>query len=103
MAIQGQVQYLFDMAVLSPMVGLIGTVFGMIHAFHAVAMDLAKAKPMLLAAGVSEALVATAAGLLVGIPTMAFYAYFRGRSSNLISRLESASTDVLTTLLRKNG
>jgi biopolymer transport protein ExbB len=102
-AIQGQVQYLFDLAVLSPMVGLVGTVFGMIQAFNAVALDLAKAKPMILAAGVGEALVATASGLLVGIPTMAFYAYFRGRSSGLISRLEAAATDVLTALARKSA
>jgi biopolymer transport protein ExbB len=100
-AMQGQVQYLFDLAVISPMVGLVGTVFGMIHAFHAVALDLAKAKPQLLAGGVSEALIATAAGLIVGIPTMAFYAYFRGRSSSLISQLETAATDVLTALSRK--
>ena len=101
-AIQSQVQYLFDIAVLSPMVGLVGTVFGMIHAFHSVALDLAKAKPMLLAAGVSEALVMTASGLIVGIPAMAFYSYFRGRSSNLISSLECTCTEVLTALTRKS-
>ena len=56
-----------------------------------------------LSALLAGGLLAALGGLLVGIPTMAFYAYFRGRSSNLISRLESASTDVLTTLLRKNG
>jgi len=101
--IQGQTQYLFDLAVLSPMVGLLGTVFGMIHAFNAVALDLTKAKPMLLAAGVGEALVATAAGLVVGIPTMAFYAYFRNRSARLIAELEVASGQVMNILLSKRG
>ena len=49
------------------------------------ALDIAKAKPMVLAAGVSQALITTAAGLIVGIPAMMAYAYFRGRASKLIS------------------
>ena len=101
--IQGQTQYLFDLAVLAPMVGLLGTVFGMIHAFNAVALDLTKAKPMLLAAGVGEALVATAAGLIVGIPTMAFYAYFRNRAARLIADLEVSSGQMMNALLSKRG
>jgi len=101
--IQGQTQYLFDLAVLSPMVGLLGTVFGMIHAFNAVALDLTKAKPMLLAAGVGEALVATAAGLIVGIPAMAFYAYFRNRAARIIAELEVTSGQVVNILLSKRG
>jgi biopolymer transport protein ExbB len=101
--IQGQTQYLFDLAVLSPMVGLLGTVFGMIHAFNAVALDLTKAKPMLLAAGVGEALIATAAGLIVGIPAMAFYAYFRNRAARVIAELEVSSGQVVNSLLSKRG
>lgn len=101
--LQGQTQYLFDLAVLAPMVGLLGTVFGMIHAFNAVALDFTKAKPMLLAAGVGEALVATAAGLIVGIPTMAFYAFFRNRAARLIADLEVSSGQVMNMLLAKRG
>lgn len=101
--IQGQTQYLFDIAVLSPMVGLLGTVFGMIHAFNAVALDFTKAKPMLLAAGVGEALVATAAGLIVGIPTMAFFAFFRNRAARLVADLEVSAGQVMNLLLSKRG
>ena len=97
--LQGQIQYLMDLGVLSPMVGLLGTVMGMLRAFNAVALDIAKAKPMILAAGVSQALITTAAGLLVGIPAMIFYSYFRGRSSRLISGLEAVSADLLGELL----
>ncbi|MGD9874182.1 MAG: MotA/TolQ/ExbB proton channel family protein [Kiritimatiellia bacterium] len=97
--LQGQIQYLLDLGVISPMVGLLGTVMGMLRAFNAVALDIAKAKPMILAAGVSQALITTAAGLLVGIPAMIFYSYFRGRSSKLISNLEAASADILGELL----
>jgi biopolymer transport protein ExbB len=102
-AIQTQTQYLYDVGVIAPMVGLLGTVFGMVHAFGVVAIDVAKAKPMLLAAGVAEALVNTAGGLIVGIPAMMFYAYFRGRAAQLISDLESASMELLTVLVGKNS
>jgi len=103
MLLQNQTQYLFDIAVLSPMVGLLGTVFGMIHAFSAVALDAAKAKPALLADGVAQALVATAAGLIVGIPTMGFYAFFRNRAARLVAELEVAAGQVMNVLLRKRG
>ena len=53
----------------------------------------------LLAAGVAQALITTAFGLIIGIPAMAFYAYFRRQSSKLVSHLESASTSLLTVLL----
>ena len=99
--LQTQTQYLLDIGVIAPMVGLLGTVFGMVHAFGVVALDLAKAKPMVLAGGVAEALVNTAGGLIVGIPAMMFYAYFRGRSSKLVSELEAASLDLLTSLIGK--
>ena len=99
--IQGQTQYLLDIAAVAPMVGLLGTVFGMLRAFSSIALDIAKAKPILLASGVSQALVTTAFGLMVGIPAMMFYAYFRRQSSKMVSHLESSSSDVLTALLSK--
>lgn len=100
-AIQGQTQYLLDVAVIAPMVGLLGTVFGMLNAFSAVALDIARAKPIVLAAGVAQALTTTAFGLIVGIPAMAFYAFFRRRAAGVVSHLEAASTEVLTALLSK--
>ena len=77
------------------MVGLLGTVSGMIHSFGSLATDLATSKPMMLAQGVSEALVCTASGLVVGIVAFAGYAYFRGRVQRLVSDLEAASTQIL--------
>jgi biopolymer transport protein ExbB len=98
--IQNQTMYLLDIAVIAPMVGLLGTVMGMLTAFNTVALDLAKAKPMLLAQGVSQALITTVAGLLVAIPAMMAYAYFRGRTSRLISDLEKQSADLLTLIIK---
>lgn len=97
--IQNQIQYLMDIAVIAPMIGLLGTVVGMLQAFNAVAQDLAKAKPMLLAGGVSLALITTVGGLVVAIPAMIAFAYFRNRAASLVARLEMASTDLLTHLL----
>ncbi len=94
--IQNQTQYLLDIGVIAPMVGLLGTVMGMLTAFNAVALDLAKAKPMLLAGGVSQALITTVAGLMVAIPAMIAYAFFRGRTSRLISDMEKSAAELIT-------
>jgi biopolymer transport protein ExbB len=93
-----QIVYLADIGMIAPMIGLFGTVLGMIKSFHAVALDVNATKPALLAAGVSEALVATATGLLVGIPAMAAYAFYRGRVQRLIAELEAATTQLLALL-----
>ncbi len=94
-SLQQRIVYLADIGMLSPMVGLLGTVFGIIHSFGVLAKNSTAPRPMLLAAGVSEALVATATGLCIGITAMAFYALFRGRVQSLISDLEIASTHLL--------
>jgi len=99
-AIQAQIKYLEDIGVIAPMVGLLGTVIGMLSTFNVVALDIAKAKPMMLAGGVSQALVTTAAGLIVGIPAMASYAYFRGRTSRILSDMEVMASDLLALLTR---
>ena len=93
-----QITYLADIGTIAPMLGLFGTVLGMIKSFTAVASDIAASRPMLLAHGVSEALVTTAAGLLVGIPAMAAYSFFRGRVQARISDLEAATTQLIALL-----
>lgn len=93
-----QITYLADIGTIAPMLGLFGTVLGMIKSFTVVASDIAASRPMLLAQGVSEALVTTAAGLLVGIPAMVAYAYFRGRVQARISDLEAATTQLMAQL-----
>ena len=102
-ALQGQIQYLYDIAVLSPMLGLLGSVIGMMKAFSAVAVDVAKAKPIILAGGVSQALVTTLYGLIIGIPAMAFYSVFRQRAARMIHQFEAATTDVMMALLSRGG
>lgn len=98
-AIQGQTELLLDVATIAPLLGLLGTVLGMLTAFGSVASDIASAKPVVLAAGVSQALVTTIFGLIVAIPCMAFYAWFRRRASRQIANLEAASSELLTALI----
>lgn len=97
-AMSQQISYLADIGTIAPMLGLFGTVLGLIKSFTAVASDIAASRPTLLAHGVSEALVATAAGLLVGIPAMAAYSFFRGRVQARISDLEAATTQLMALL-----
>ena len=80
------------------MIGLLGTVIGIVRSFGVIAIDAAATRPTMLAQGIGEALIATATGLLIGIPAMAAYSYFRGRVHALISELETASTQLLALL-----
>jgi len=93
-----QISYLADIGTIAPMLGLFGTVLGMIKSFSVVASDIASTRPMMLAGGVAEALVTTAAGLMIGIPAMAAYSFFRGRVQSLIADLEAATTQLMALL-----
>ncbi len=97
-ALNNRVAYLADVGMIAPLLGLLGTVIGIVRSFSALGADLGSARYMQLSKGVSEALINTAGGLAIGIPAMIFYAFFRGRAQRLISDLESAVTHVLALL-----
>src|ERR1700757_2555890 len=101
--LNNRVIYLADIGMIAPLLGLLGTVFGIIHSFGALGADIGSARYVALSRGISEALVNTAAGLAIGIPAMVFYAFFRGRAQKLISELEAASTHVLALLSLQYG
>lgn len=98
-AMWDQIHYLMDIVVVGPMIGLLGTVIGMIRSFSGVALDISAAKPILLAHGVAQALTSTAMGLCVAIPAAIFYAYFRGHVNKLTLEMEAASTDLVNRLV----
>lgn len=94
-----RITYLADIGSIAPMVGLLGTVLGMIKSFlHISQGGFEGARQMQLAEGVSEALVTTATGLVVGIPALVFYSIFRGRVQKYVSELEAASTHLMAML-----
>ena len=78
------IQYMNVIATVAPMVGLLGTVSGMIGAFQTIATG-GMGKPELLAGDIGEALITTATGLTIGIPAMVFYFVLKNR---LDSRME---------------
>ncbi len=81
------------------MVGLLGTVVGMIKAFREIAQhSFVGSKQTGLASGVSEALLTTAGGLCIGIPALIFYSLFRGKVQGLVAELEAASTHIMALL-----
>jgi len=102
-SLNNRVTYLADIGMIAPLLGLLGTVLGIIRSFGALGADLGTARYVLLSKGISEALVNTCAGLAIGIPAMMFYAFFRGKAQKLISELESATTHVLALLSLQQG
>jgi biopolymer transport protein ExbB len=74
-------------ASITPLLGLLGTVIGMIKVFTAIT-SLGVGNPTVLAGGISEALITTAAGLSVAIPSLMFYRYFRGKVDALVLKME---------------
>ncbi len=75
-------------ATVCPLLGLLGTVCGMMKAFNAIAGSDAMGRPELLAGGISEALLSTAAGLFVAIPALILYLYFVGRVDSLVMEID---------------
>ncbi len=94
-----RITYLADIGSLAPMVGLLGTVIGMIKAFLEISGgEVQGVRQMGLAEGVSEALIATACGLAISIVALAFYSFFRGRVQKYIGELEAAATHLVALL-----
>jgi biopolymer transport protein ExbB len=82
---------------ISPLLGLLGTVSGMINAFNSLA-ELGAGDPGLLAGGISEALLTTAAGLCVAIPTLVVHRFLLSRAESLTGEMEALASDLLNAL-----
>ena len=90
------VNYLNVFATLAPMIGLLGTVVGMIESFQQ--LEQANSQPSELAGGIRKAMVTTAGGLLVGIPSMFFYFFFRDRLTAIISHIQKNTSFLIDVL-----
>ena len=98
------VNYLNVFATITPMIGLLGTVTGMIASFDVLAAG--KSEPSDLAGGIGEAMVTTAAALIVGIPAMFFFFYFRNLLAINIAAIQKRVTfmlDILSGELKLEG
>jgi biopolymer transport protein ExbB len=85
---------LATIAMIAPLLGFLGTVTGMINSFEALA-SVGLNNPAAVAQGISEALITTAAGLIIAIPIQMVYNYFVTRVNVLVRTMESAATVVL--------
>jgi biopolymer transport protein ExbB len=79
----------------SPLFGLLGTVVGMILSFHAIAGSAADGQREMMAAGIAQALIATAAGMGVAIPALLAYLYFLGRVDQLITEIDGLGQQIV--------
>jgi biopolymer transport protein ExbB len=84
-------------ATISPFLGLLGTVIGMIEMFSGIGSQ-GVGDPSIVASGISQALIATASGLVVAIPSVMFYRYFRGKVSDLLVDMEQEALRLMDVL-----
>ena len=90
-------------ASVAPLLGLLGTVQGMIKCFAQIQAMEGLVSPSDLAEGIGNALVTTAAGLTVAIPTLVAYNYFVTRVENMILEMEISSSELIELLTRHRG
>jgi biopolymer transport protein ExbB len=86
---------------IAPLMGLLGTVIGMIKVFDII-QSLGVGQARALSGGISEALITTAAGLMIGIPALIFYNYLNSRSESLILDIEKYIVLLLNKIVRLN-
>lgn len=95
-----KIEYLSVIGNIGPMLGLLGTVVGMILAFREVANTQGAANAAQLASGIYAALVTTVAGLLIAIPALAAFAMFRNRVDELVAEMAYTAQHILLPVKR---
>jgi biopolymer transport protein ExbB len=98
-AIERNLFWLQTVAQASPLLGLLGTVFGMIQMFSSVALA-GLGDPQILSKGISVAMFTTAEGLCIGIPALVAYNYLTSRSERMIAEIEACASRMVTRLRR---
>lgn len=96
MAYDHRLSYLALISAIAPMLGLMGTVYGMIASFRVIATSATTPKPSELAGGISSALFTTLEGLVVAIPAMVFYAFLRNRIARFLLETSMVSEGLMS-------
>jgi len=89
-------------AAITPLLGLLGTVVGMIKVFTNIT-TVGVGNPAQLAGGISQALITTASGLMIAIPALIFYRYFRGKVDGLVVDMEKESLKLVDVLEKRTS
>lgn len=100
-AIEHSIAAVNVIAGISPLLGLLGTVSGIIASFNVLGSTAAQTDPSVLAKGISEALLTTAAGILIAVPSMVIYAWLSGAANQVIGRLEGQANELVRIVRRK--
>ena len=98
--LEGYVNAIGAIAAISPLLGFLGTVTGMIQVFEALSVE-GLSNPEVLSSGISQALITTAFGLSIAIPSLAAYWYFKSKLSFIVSQLENLAIEVVYQLTEK--
>jgi len=102
-AIDKRVSYLSTLANIATLLGLLGTIQGLIQAFAAVGVADPSQKAFLLANGISVALYTTAFGLIVAIPMLAGYTVLQAKAHRLIDEIDEFSVKLINLLNRRKS
>jgi biopolymer transport protein ExbB len=97
--IRSHLAALGTIAGVAPLLGLLGTVLGMISVFATLSQET-NVNATMLAGGISQALITTAVGMVIAMPTLAFYNYFTNRVQNFIIEIEKISLHMVAVLKR---
>lgn len=97
LSLERNLNTLGTIAAITPLLGLLGTVIGMIKVFAVITTE-GVGNPETLAGGISEALITTATGLVVAIPSLIFYRFFRGKISRLVVDMEEQALKLIEIL-----
>lgn len=85
----------------TPLLGLLGTVWGMIQVFEAVAKTGALGRTEKLAGGIGQALLTTAFGLAIAVPCLIIYEHFRGKADSLLREMEDACLEIMSEVRKR--
>jgi biopolymer transport protein ExbB len=95
MRLEQRLSYIALIGTVAPMVGLLGTVDGMVQSFQVIAQSDTQPKPAQLAGGISMALITTLVGLWLAIPAVAFFGFFRNRLARLVFEAANVSEQLM--------
>ncbi len=101
MKLEHRLSYLGLVGTVAPMVGLLGTVVGMVESFSVIAQSTVTPKPADLAEGISKALITTLVGLVIAIPAIAVYNIFKNRIARLVLEVGIVSEGLMSRFQKK--
>jgi biopolymer transport protein ExbB/TolQ len=101
--LEKRTQYLSTLANVATLLGLLGTIFGLITAFEAVSAADASIKSAILSKGISQAMITTAFGLIVAIPCLAAYAVLQEKTNELVDEINQNVSRVYRRLINVRG